>query len=178
MLIFAALLGFGQGFQPVVGFNYGAGKYTRVRKACSFTLEIGFALMTVLAAAGFIAAPYLLRVFIRNDPAVVEIGTKALRAQCLAMPLLPLGVVCNMTFQTIGRSWTATFLSAARQGIFFLPLIYFLPAVFGLTGIQITQPCADILTFFCCIPFAAGFMRRLPQRDADNEGKEAVSDEI
>lgn len=164
MLIFSALLGFGQGFQPVVGYNYGARKYTRVRKACSFTLEIGTVLMTVFAAAGFFAAPHLMRLFI-DDPDVVRIGTSALRAQCLAMPLLPLGVVCNMTFQTIGRSWTATFLSAARQGIFFLPLIYLLPPVFGLVGVEITQPCADVLTFLCCIPFAAAFLHRLPKTD-------------
>ena len=119
--------------------------------------------MTVFAAAGFVAAPYLMRLFISDDPAVVEIGTAALRAQCIAMPLLPLGVVCNMTFQTIGRSWTATFLSAARQGIFFLPLIYLLPALFGLAGIQITQPCADVLTFLCCIPFAITFLKKLPR---------------
>ncbi len=164
MLIFSALLGFGQGFQPVVGYNYGAKKFVRVRKACSFTLKVGTVLMSVFASACFFAAPYLLRLFI-DDAAVIEIGTSALRAQCLAMPLLPLGVVCNMTFQTIGKSWTATFLSAARQGIFFLPLIYLLPALFGLGGIQITQPCADILTFLCCIPFAAVFLHRLPKTD-------------
>ena len=163
MLIFSALLGFGQGFQPVVGYNYGAKRYDRVLKACYFTLEVGTVLMTVFAAAGFVAAPYLMRLFISDDPAVVEIGTAALRAQCIAMPLLPLGVVCNMTFQTIGRSWTATFLSAARQGIFFLPLIYLLPALFGLAGIQITQPCADVLTFLCCIPFAITFLKKLPR---------------
>ena len=120
--------------------------------------------MAVFAAAGFFAAPYLMRLFI-DDPAVVEIDTSALRAQCLAMPLLPLGVVCNMTFQIIGKSWTATFLSAARQGVFFLPLIYLLSALFGLGGVQITQPCANILTFLCCIPFAAAFLCRLPKTD-------------
>lgn len=167
MMIFSALIGFGQGFQPVVGYNYGAKKYTRVRKSCYFTMVVGTVLMTVFAAAGFFAAPHLMRLFISDDPVVVEIGTVALRAQCLSMPLLTLGVVCNMTFQTIGRTWTATFLSAARQGIFFLPLIYLLPALFGLQGIQVTQPCADVMTFLCSIPFAISFLRRLPREDAE-----------
>ncbi|MEN6491486.1 MAG: hypothetical protein ABFC85_05785 [Rectinema sp.] len=92
---------------------------------------------------------------------MVAIGAKALRAQCLAMPLIPLGVMCNMTFQSIGKSWTATFLAAARQGIFFLPLILVLPRFLGLTGVQITQPLADLCTFLCCLPFTFHFFREL-----------------
>ena len=82
------------------------------------------------------------------------------------MPLVPLMVVCNMTFQSIGKSWTALFLSAARQGIFFLPLILLMPRFFGLPGLQVTQALADLCTFVCCLPFARYFFRDLAAREA------------
>lgn len=161
MFIFSFTLGIGQGYQPVLGYNYGAKKFGRVREAFFFTLKTCMAIMTVCSIGGFAAAPFLMKLFIATDPAVVAIGAKALRAQCLAMPLIPLGVMCNMTFQSIGKSWTATFLAAARQGIFFLPLILVLPRFLGLTGVQITQPLADLCTFLCCLPFTFHFFREL-----------------
>jgi len=161
MFIFSIILGIGQGYQPVVGYNYGAKKMGRVREAFFFTLKTNVAVMTTCAIAGYLAAPTLIRLFIASDPEVIRIGTVALRAQCLAMPLMPLGVMCNMTFQSIGKSWTATILSAARQGIFFLPLILALPGFFGLLGVQITQPLADFCTFLFCIPFILRFFREL-----------------
>jgi putative MATE family efflux protein len=163
MFIFSIILGVGQGYQPVLGYNYGAGKYGRVKEAFFFTLKINTAIMTVCAAAGFAASQTLMRLFIASDADVVRIGAEALRLQCLAMPFLPLGVLCNMTFQAIGKSWTSTFLSAARQGTFFLPLILVLPRVVGLLGVQITQPLADLCTFVLCLPFAVAFFRRLPK---------------
>jgi len=165
MFIFSIILGVGQGYQPVLGYNYGAGKYGRVKEAFFFTLKTNTAIMTVCAAAGFAASPTLMRLFIASDVDVVRIGVEALRLQCLAMPFLPLGVLCNMTFQAIGKSWTSTFLSAARQGTFFLPLILVLPRVVGLLGVQITQPLADLCTFVLCLPFAVAFFRRLPKED-------------
>ena len=161
MFVFAVNLGIGQGYMPVAGYNYGAGRFDRVRKAFFFTLKVTAVLMTISGIAGFAAAPFLIRLFIRNDADVVRIGAGALRAMCLAMPLVPLGVVCNMTFQSIGRSWAATVLSLARQGIFFLPLILTLPGFIGLKGVQITQPLADALTFLSCLPLTYAFFRGL-----------------
>lgn len=163
MFIFSIILGIGQGYQPVVGFNYGAKRFDRVREAFSFTLKLNVAVMTSCAAAGFAYAQEIMRLFIAADPEVIRIGATAFRAQCLAMPLMPLGVACNMTFQSIGKSWTATFLSTARQGIFFLPPILILPRFIGLLGVQITQPLADVCTFLVCIPIIMGFFRELEE---------------
>ncbi len=164
LFIFSIIIGVGQGFQPVVGYNYGAQIYDRVREAFHFLLRSGTLLMTAFGVLVFAAAPHLMRFFIARDAEVVAIGTLALRAQCLAMPLLALGVACNMTFQVIGKSWTATFLSVLRQGVFFLPLILVLPRFLGLAGVQITQPLADAFTFLVNIPFAVSFLRRLGRR--------------
>jgi Na+-driven multidrug efflux pump len=170
MFIFSIILGVGQGYQPVLGYNYGAKKYGRVRESFFFTLKVNFAIMAVCAVAGFCSASTLMTLFIASDPEVIRIGARALRLQCLAMPLLPLGVLCNMTFQAIGKSWTSTFLSAARQGIFFLPLIVALPRLIGLLGVQLTQPLADLCTFLLCLPFCIAFFRRLPAEDSRETG--------
>jgi len=161
IFIFSIIIGIGQGYQPVLGYNYGAKIYKRVREAFSFTLKATSVMMTTGATVLFITAPGIMKLFIPHDAEVIKIGATALRAQCIAMPLIPLLVMCNMTFQTIGKSWTATFLSSARQGFFFLPLILILPRFIGLTGVQITQALADVLTFLCCLPFIIHFFRNL-----------------
>jgi len=161
MFIFSIILGVGQGYQPVVGYNYGARKYDRVRAAFFFTFKVTTAIMTACAVAGFAAAAAAMKIFIAADPEVVAIGAKALRLQCLTMPILTLGVMCNMTFQSIGKSWTATFLSSLRQGVYFLPLILVLPRLLGLIGVQATQPIADVFTFATCLPLIIRFFRQL-----------------
>ena len=165
MLLFSVSLGIGQGYQPVVGYNYGARKYGRVRQAISFTFTVGFLLMTFFGIVMFAAAPAVMDWFI-EDPQAADFGTKALRWQCCSLPLIPIGVMCNMTFQSIGQSWTATLLSCARQGYFFLPLILLLPSVFGAAGIQMAQAFADLLTSLLCLPFGIHFLKSLSQKSA------------
>lgn len=164
MLVFSVMIGFGQGYQPVAGQNYGARRYDRVKEALLFSLKIGTLLMFLLSIGGFLFAPQLLTLFRRNDPDVIAIGTFAMRAQCIILPLLPLTTISNMTFQVIGRSKSATFLSSARQGIYFLPLILILPHVIGLKGVQLTQTFADLLTFITCIFFIVPFLKELSRK--------------
>ena len=169
MMVFSVMLGFGQGFQPVVGYNYGAQKYRRVKQATIFTFLAGVGMMTVLGILGFLFAPQLIRLFRRDDIQVIAIGTNAIRAQALALPLMPLATVMNMVFQVIGRSKKATLLSACRQGIFFLPLIVLLPMWLGLTGIEIAQALSDLCTFLLTIPFALLFIRELNGRISEQD---------
>ena len=84
--IFSALLGFGQGFQPVCAYNWGAGKYDRVRKATVFTAQVGTIIITILSLLTYILTPSIIKAFISDDPMVIEVGTRALRAQCLLLP--------------------------------------------------------------------------------------------
>ncbi|UPA32341.1 MATE family efflux transporter [Terrisporobacter glycolicus] len=160
MLIFCVVVGYGQGYQPVVGYNYGSKNFTRVKESFLFTLKVGTTIMTVLAFIGYILSPQIMSWFI-SDSSVIEIGTRALRYQCLVMPLMTLGVISNMTFQAVGKSLHATFLTSCRQGIFFLPLIIILPKIFYLKGVEITQPISDILTFIISIPFIYKFFKNL-----------------
>lgn len=165
MFIFSVCIGIGQGYQPVVGYNYGAKQYKRVKQAFFFTFKVGSVLMLLAGAVGFFFAGNILHAFIGDNAAVVEIGTTALRAQCAAMPLAMIIVISNMTFQSIGQSWTATFLSCLRQGVFFLPLIWILPHFFGISGVEITQPIADVCSVLLCIPFLIRFFAKLKYRE-------------
>lgn len=164
MLIFSVMIGFGQGYQPVAGFNYGAKKMDRMKSAIRFTLGVGTVGMTAAAVLLFFLAPKLMSLFISDDPAVLEIGTVALRAQALSMPLIPVGTVANMTFQSVGKSWKATVMASMRQGVFFIPLIFILPSMFGLWGVAAAQAVSDVLTAIACTPFLLSFYRQISSK--------------
>ena len=160
MFIISVAIGTGQGFQPVAGFNYGARRYRRVEKACVFTMCASFCLLSVIVAACWFNAESLIKLF-RDDPEVTAIALPAFRYQCFACFLQPVIVAGNMLFQSIGKSGRATFLACCRQGVFFIPLILTLPRMFGLLGIEICQPIADVLTFVVTVPFLFPFLHQL-----------------
>lgn len=160
--VFAVGLGIGQGFQPVSAFNYGAKKYKRVKKGFFFTWGVGECLLAILAVAGLFFSDSLVGIF-RDDPEVIRIGSFALKAQLIALFFQPLSICCNMTFQSVGKNKSATFLSALRSGVVFIPVLILLSKFFGLTGVQIAQPVADVLTFFISIPFMIAFFKNLPK---------------
>ena len=166
-MAFAAILGFGQGFQPVCGFNYGAGLYGRVREAFWFCVKLGTALLLVASVAGLFFAPELVGLF-SEDAAVITAGTTALQLQCVSFPLTAWFVMCTMLTQTIGRVVPASFLSLARQGLFFIPFVlglpyliaYCLPGVDPLLGVQMALPLADMATAVASVPVCVVVMRR------------------
>ena len=159
----STMLGFGQGFQPVCGFNYGAKLYDRVKKGFWFCIKISTAVLTAFAVAGFIFAPQLIALF-RNDPDVIACGTAALRFQCISFPMHGWIVMSTMMEQSMGKTVSATFLSVARQGLFFIPLVLILSATLGILGIQMTQACADALTLLCAVPIHIHIMRNMQQQ--------------
>ena len=161
MFINSSIIGFGQGFQPVCGFSYGAGKYSRVREAFWFCLKVSTAALIVLAGVSILFSEQIVTVFRRDDAQVIAIGTKALRFQLATLPLWSFIVMSNMLTQSIGYGAWATLLSIARQGIFLIPALLTLPRLFGLTGIQICQPISDVCTLMLTIAVMAGILRKL-----------------
>lgn len=166
LFILSVMIGLGQGFTPVVGFNYGSRRYARVREAFWFTVKAGLVLMAFMTVAGWIFAPEIIAFFRKNDAEVIEIGTRAMRFQCSALLLQPLFVSTNMMLQASGFAGRATFLSCTRQGIYFLPLITVLPALFGMTGVEMTQMISDIFSFATSLPFLYYFILRLKEQES------------
>ena len=160
----SAMIGFGQGFQPVCGFNYGAMFYSRVRQGFWFCFKSSFLFLAAISALGFAFAPQLIALF-RNDPEVIAIGSAALRYQCVTFCTMSWLTMSNMMLQTIGRTLPATFLAMARQGLFFVPLVLLLSNVLGLFGVQITQSVSDLLSLACAVPIQLQVLRQLSVPD-------------
>lgn len=150
----AIVIGFGQGFQPVCSFNNGAKKYNRVIQGYKFTATITTCIITVLSVAGYIFAPQLVSIF-RDDKEVIELGVKALRSQCIVMPVVGFCTSSNMMMQSLQFSGKATVLALARQGIFYVPLVLLLPLALQINGLTLAQPISDILTFILTIIIVA-----------------------
>ena len=161
MFINSTVIGFGQGFQPVCGYCYGAGRYSRVREAFTFCVKVSTIILLVLSAVSFLFARPIITVFRRDDPLVIEIGTFALRAQLLTLPLWGFITMSNMFTQSIGYGVRATIIATARQGIFLIPALLILPQVLGLRGIQIAAPVSDVLTLFLAWGIVSGILRQL-----------------
>ena len=164
MFGFSAMLGFGQGFQPVCGFNYGAGLYSRVKEGFWFCVKISAVFLIGVGVLGFIFAPQIIGLF-RDDPEVIVFGAKALRFQCMTIWVQSWVVMSNMLMQSTGRTIPATFLAVARQGLFFIPMVLILPVILDMTGIQMAQSAADVLTFCCAIPIQTRVLRSFPAQD-------------
>lgn len=153
MMMVSALIGFGQGYQPVCSFNYGAGLKKRVRDGFYFCVKWGTIFLLVLAVLSIAFAPQIVEWF-RDDPNVVEVGTVALRCQAAVMPLMATTVMCNMMLQSMGKGLKASISSSARNGICFIPLILILPRILGITGVEIAQTVADVISVFISVPLA------------------------
>lgn len=166
----SALIGYGQGFQPVCGFNFGAGLYARIRRAFWFCVRTAGGVLVLLSVAGYVFAPQLVSLF-RDDPTVIEIGTTALRWQCITFPLSTWIVLSNMMMQNLGMAWRAMLLALARQGLFFIPMVLVLPRFFGIVGVEAAQAASDLLTFLIAIPLQCSAlqqlrrMERLPEKN-------------
>lgn len=159
----SVMLGLGQGFQPVCGFNYGAGFYERVRKAFYFTLKISVAVLIVLTIVLFVTAPGIISLFRKDDLEVIRIGTLALRLQSLTLPLTAWIIMVNMLVQTIGKSKEASIIAISRQGFFFIPFILILPRIIGLLGVQVGQPLADVFSFLVALKIGREVLKELKE---------------
>lgn len=160
MLVRNIILGLGQGFQPVAGYNYGAKNYKRVKEAFVFTCKVGTAICVLAAIVISLNAPEVIKWFRKDDLEVIAIGTQALYFACAVMPLMAYSTYVNQMYQCLGFSKQATLLASCRQGICFIPLIFVLPIIFGLKGIAMAQPGADLLTFAISVPFQIKFFKK------------------
>ena len=158
LLVRNIVLGVGQGFMPVAGYNYGAGDKRRTRKAFWFSIMLGTVDCVIAAALIALNASAIIGWF-RDDPEVIRIGTEALHFVCAVMPLMAYSTYVNQIFQCLGFRVQATVLASCRQGICFIPLALTLPRILGLTGVEMLQPGADLLTFFVAVPFQIHLFR-------------------
>lgn len=169
MFVNSAVIGFGQGFQPVAAFCYGAKRYRRVKDAYWYCGKVATVILLCLAAVAMVFSEQIIRLFRGEDPMVVSIGTGALRMQLVTLPLWGFYVMSNMCTQSIGYGFSSTVISSARQGIFLIPSVLILPALFGITGLQMAQPAADVLAFILAAVIMRRVLRRLDDMDRTSD---------
>lgn len=164
MFLMCVGLGIGQGLQPVASYNYQAKKYKRVKKALLFTMTVGAIFIGCVSIPCAILAPHVIRLF-QKSPDVIEIGAFALRFAAVGVIFLALSVPVNMLYQSIRKATVSSFLSLLRSGLLMIPTLLLTTTFWGLTGIQISQPIADVLTGLISIPFIIHFIVKTPDID-------------
>ncbi len=164
MAIFSVGVGIGQGFQPVSSYNYGAKKFGRVRESIWFTLKFDTIVVGSLSAIVFVFAPQIIKLF-RPEAEIVEIGSDALRYLCVSLVLLPMIMVANMTFQSVGKTGRAFFLACSQNGLFYIPLIIIFNSLWALKGVEFAQPIAYTIAAAVSAPFLFAFAKNLKQEE-------------
>ena len=161
MVPFAMCLGFGQGYQPISGFSFGAKRYDRVKQAFRFATIVSVVGMALVSGVLFLFAPQVIGMFTEADQKLMELGELCLRLQCVAMPFHAWCVVVNMLCVSRGRALSGTILSVSRQGICFFPVLPVLIALWGEWGVAAIQAVADGLSVLIALPIAIRAMREV-----------------
>lgn len=156
----AVAIGIGQGFQPISSFNYGAGRKNRVRKAFWAAFAGAEIVLVVISVPIFIFAGPVVRQ-LRDDPQVIAIGIRALRLMCIGQLFVPLTMMVEMGFQSIGEKLLASLGSCLRSGLVFIPMLQILERVRGLKGVQEAQPMAFVVTFIVCLFLCRIYLKRV-----------------
>lgn len=139
------VFGFAQGFQPIAGYNYGSGNFKRLKEVIIFSIKTTTTFTTIVTVLIMIFAKLIIGIFTK-DLITQSIGARALMALHIMYPLFGIQMVYTYLFLALGKGKEGAFVSLARQGIFFLPMIFLLPKFFGLNGVIYAQPAADLLT--------------------------------
>lgn len=160
MFASSAMIGFGQGFQPVCGVSYGARMHGRIKEAFSFCVRFSFLVLLAMSVAGFIFAGELVG-FFRNDPDVISIGRETLRFQCIAFPFTGFTMMVNMMLQTVNKTRRATILAMCRQGVVFIPVLLAMKTMLGLRGVEMTQMITDFIGLLIAYPFCRSFFNEI-----------------
>ena len=156
----AVAIGIGQGFQPISSFNFGAGKIGRVRKAFWSALTGAECVLFLISIPIFLFAGPIVGQM-RNDPQVIELGIRALRLMCVGQLFVPLTMMVEMGFQSIGEKLLASLGSCLRSGLVFIPTLQILKKVRGLAGVQEAQPLSFVVTFVVCLFLCRIYLKRV-----------------
>ena len=150
MLFVMVVIGITQGMQPILGYNYGAGKSDRVKRC----LHLGVIVATIIMGAGFIVGeffPTQVAGCFTSDPILIEHSRIGFRLVMACFPLIGSCIVVQNYFQSIGRPKLSIFLSTTRQLLFLLPLLWILPRFWGVMGVWVSMTISDFISFVVTI---------------------------
>lgn len=169
MFPFSIILGFGSGFQPVAGFNWGAKRYDRVRESYRYAGKMAFWGAAIMALVLAVLAQPIAALFSKDDPELIRLGALCIQFQCVALPIHAWVAVVNMLCAGLGYGGLAFLLATARQGSCFIPILIPLALVFGEMGIISVQAIADVLTLALGIPVCRVVLRRIDRAEREQQ---------
>ena len=161
MFPFGIILGFGNGFQPVAGYNWGAKRYDRVEESYRFSARVALIGSVAMAVLFAVFADPIIQMFAGEDPEMRRIGVLCVIAQCIALPIHAWVAIVNMLCVGLGNAKGAFVLSTARQGSCFVPILYPLAWAFGAYGVASVQAVADVLTLAMAIPIVIAMTKKI-----------------
>ncbi len=142
-IIFMPIFGINQGSQPVIGFNYGAKLYDRVKNALKLAIIAATVISTLGALCAYIFPYVLVGLFNKNDVNLTNITVNGIKIFMAMFPILGFQIVSSNFFQAIARAKISIFLSLSRQVIVLIPMLLMLPRIFGLNGVWLAAPVSD-----------------------------------
>ena len=169
MFPFSIILGFGSGFQPVAGFNWGAKRYDRVRESYRFCSKVAILGSVIMALVVGVFADTFVVLFAGTDQEMRRIGVICMVTQCIALPVHGWVAVVNMLCAGLGKAKYALALSTSRQGSCFIPILYPLAWIFGAIGIASVQALADLLTLVLAVPIMRNVKKMIDAAQAEQE---------
>ena len=154
------VIGMGQAYQPVLGYNYGAHNNERIKKAFYFTM-FAQTILCCIATIIVVIFPVQLISFFRDTEEIISVGRYSVRYLAISLPFLGFSTIINQSLQVTGFAKSASFLASLRQGLVYTPVIFIFNSLFGIQGLCLTQPISDLLTAIISIPFLFYFFRIL-----------------
>ena len=161
MFPFSIILGFGNGFQPVAGFNWGARRYDRVKESYRFSSRVAIWGGAIMAVICILLADWLIVLFAGTDADMRRIGAFAIITQSIALPIHAWVAIVNMYCVGLGNARGAFILATARQGSCFLPILFPLAWIFGDYGVGAVQALADVLPLALALPILRSVNKKL-----------------
>ena len=155
-------LGMGQGYQPFAAYNYQAKKYDRVKKGLIFLIVFALIFIGSISMVSIFYADHIIALFQKNAD-VIAVGSRALQFYAVGMIFMSLSVPVNMLYQSIQKANLSSILSLMRSGAITIPLLLILVPIIGITGVQIAQPAADVISGLVSVPFIIHFLRSQPE---------------
>ncbi|MFW6169113.1 MAG: MATE family efflux transporter [Planctomycetota bacterium] len=165
LFIAMPIFGLNQGIQPIIGYNYGARQFDRVKR----TLQLAILTATTICVTGFIIVmgfpAQVISLFNRHDPALMELGTHAIRICLIMFPIIGFQIVSASYFQAVGKPKHALFLGLSRQVLLLIPAILIWPRFLGLNGVWFAIPTADFCSSLLTGTWLVFELRHLREKD-------------
>jgi len=151
MLMVMPVMGFVQGGQPIIGYNYGAKAYPRVKKTLKYMLYFSIGFMSAAWLLVQLKAEWLVSFFAANNAQLIELAGHSMRTFLFGLPMIACGMVCGNFFQGTGKPARAMFLNMSRQLIVLIPFLLILPLFLGLKGVFMAAPISDTISALLAI---------------------------